>query len=163
MNTSRRLGLAIAVMALAGLAVGAALQGQQPAAPATPAVLGQDGGPAWLDSQEIGSGVEMDTVIDFCENVTVPGTGATVRPISVHIDFSYGVGVLSRIDYLELHPLADTTPLSFSMNGMDRNIVVAQRPPFTPLNFLVTLAPKSGFTWGTIRGAVDVNIVATPQ
>jgi hypothetical protein len=79
------------------------------------------------------------------------------------MNFLYGVGVMQQIDYLQLHALSDTSALTFNIFGLDRNIVVAQRPPFGPLDDLVTATPKPGYTWGTIRGAIDVNVVAVQQ
>ncbi len=163
MQYSRGFAVAIGLLAFTSFAVGTALQVQQSAPLATPQALGQGGGPAWHDTQDIGNGVELETVVKFCENVTIPATGETVRPISLHINLLYGVGVMQQIDYLKLHPIADAATLSFSMFGLDRNIVIPQRPPLGALNYLLTLTPKNGYTWGTIRGAIDLNIVAIPQ
>lgn len=163
MLNMKRIGIPLALAGIAGIAVGATLRFQAPATPATPQVAGQNGGPTWHDSQDIGNGVELETVVKFCENVTIPSSGSTVRPLSIHMNFLYGVGLMQQIDYLQLQALGDATPLTFNVVGVNRNTVVAQRPPFEPLDYLLTLSPKSGYTWGTIQGAVDVDIVAVQQ
>lgn len=153
-----KLQLTLASIAFVGAAAAAAIQGT--ATPVTPQVLGTDGGPAWHDSQDIGNGVELETSIGFLENVTVPASGTTVRPISIHVNFLYGVGLLHQTDYLKLHPIADTTAFQLDVKGLDRSLVVSQRPPHGALDYQLTIAPKTGFTWGTIRGTVDLDIVA---
>ncbi|MCK6448898.1 MAG: hypothetical protein L6Q99_21085 [Planctomycetes bacterium] len=152
-----------AVLLITGFALGATLRQQSntaiPAPP--PQVAGTSGGPAWHESQDVGDGVELETTVRVGAVVT-DGAGVAVRPISIHMNFLYGVGLMHQVDYLQLHPLNDTSSLQFDSTGLDRNIVVAQRPPFGALNYAVSATPKPGWTWGTIRGAIDLDIVATP-
>lgn len=155
--------ITVGVPAVLLAGIGLAASYQQPAVPTTAPVVGQNGGPVWHDSQDIGNGVELETVVKFCPNVTDPSTGATVRPLSIHMNLLYGVGLMTQLDYVKLHAIGDTTALQFTFEGIDRNIVVEQRPPFGPLNYVVTVSPKSGFTWGSIAGAIDLDIIATEQ
>jgi hypothetical protein len=162
MKTSIRWVLPAAVI-LAGIAfASASRQSGTPATPTTPEVAGSTT-PPWRDTQDIGNGVELTTVVGFCKSLTDPDTSASVRPVSIHINFLYGVGVLTQVDYLELHPTGTSTPLQFPIAGLDRNIVVPQRPPQAPLNYLVTITPKTGKTWGTVQGVDHLNIVAAQQ
>jgi hypothetical protein len=151
----------ISITVLGSLTLLAALQ--QPALPTTVPVAGQNDGPPWHDTLDIGNGVELEAAVRFSQPLVDPSTSQAVRAISFHMNFLYGVGLMTQVDYLQTHELTDSAAISVNIFGVDRNVVVEQRPPFDPLNYLVTIAPKTGFTWGTVEGALDLVITATPQ
>lgn len=148
----------LAIACVAGVALSRAQSGA-PTAPATPAVTSPSGGPIWSDVQDIGNGVSMRTVTGFLKLVTDPDTSASVRPVSLHIGFQYGIGLMSQVDYQMLHAAADVSPVTFHVT-LNPNVVVAVRPPADVFDYEITVLPKSGKTWGTATGAVDLDIVA---
>ncbi len=158
MNINKNLKTSIAVLLLLGGAVAANLapwQGVQTAPPQVPV-----SGPAWLDSQDIGNGLVLDTVLDLTEVVTLPATGESVRALVLNLEIVYGVGLIQQIHHLDLHAIADATPIQYDFVGIDRNAVVALRDPLPPISYRVTISPKPGQTWGDVAGVADVDIAA---
>jgi len=156
--------LLFSAVLLAGVCVAAATQSPgQTAQPRTPAVPTVTGEPAWFSSQDIGEGVELETWVGLAPAVINPTTSTSVRPVSLHLNFLYGLGVMQQIDVLKLYDVSDTNPKVFNMAGIDRQVVAPQRPPHKVLKYLVTIQPKANYTWGTIRGALDLNIDAVQQ
>ncbi|MFT5050454.1 MAG: hypothetical protein ACI8QZ_001856 [Chlamydiales bacterium] len=166
-----KLGRSLTLIALAGGTLGAMSVSKQTVDDATPQGAnswpGQQSGAGdptpWENTQDIGNGLKMVTSVGYTEDVLQASTGLAMRPLAIDTDIKYGVGLIQSINYLVLHPLTDTTPLTFTFVNIDRNIVVAQIPAFDPVTYVVTMMPKSGFTWGTINGAVDMDIVAVQQ
>ena len=130
-------------------------QGYQPAPPSVPAL-----DCAWLDLQDIGNGVELQTMLAFTPHVVEPETGATMRAVSIHTDFVYDVGVMQQLNYLKLHDVADTSPLVWKFIGVDRNLVHNPPSPLDILTYEVTITPKPGHSWGTVQNATQLDISA---
>jgi hypothetical protein len=149
--------LALALVASAGFAFYA----QQPAqeVPA-PAPINVGGLPEWLASEDIGNGVELEAWVGTTDTVLIQSTNTSVRAVNMHLNFRYGMGVMQQIDSIELIPLTDSSPRTFQMAGLDRNVIASQRPPHSILNYTVTVTPKATYTWGTIRGAIDLDFSA---
>ena len=150
--------LILSMLGVTSIAMAAFVPAQQQAVPATPAIVGPNGDVPWHSSLDIGNGVELETFVGFTDSVARIDTGTVVRPLSLHLNFTFGTGVMAQMDHLKLYPIADTTPIEFRAEGVDRNVVVSQRPPFDDLSYLVTYTPKAGFSWGTIQGIMDVDI-----
>jgi hypothetical protein len=153
--------VAVAALALTALSFSAFRQQQNVTAQQSPAVpLTASDEPAWYSAVDIGNGVELELWVGSTATVVDPATSVSERAVSMHINFLYGVGVMQQIDSVKLYALTDVTPASFQMAGIDRNLVAPTRPPHAVLNYSITVTPKTGYTWGTIRGAVDLDIVA---
>lgn len=151
-------------MILGTLSAAFAIQGGigTPAVPAVPTVSGPNG-PSCFDRRDLEGGILLATTVRFLENVVRPADGAIVRPLLVAMNFTHGFVLMQDFSYLKLHELSDTTPIVFDVAGLDRNLVVPTRPPLPALNYSITLTPKAGFTWGTVRGAIDVEFVVVPN
>ncbi len=145
---------------LVPLALGSATVLRQQVAAPTPAPA--PNAPTWRDVRDIGNGVQMSSVTGFGAVLLDPATGEQVRPISIHVGFLFGVGLMSQLDYLKVHPVADATAMQ-AVVSLDRNIVVRSRPPAPPLYYDVSIAPKPGKSWGTVSGAADLDFTATPR
>jgi len=130
------------------------------AAPLTPILTPPNGGPIWRDEQDIGNGCTLQTITGFCKVLTDPANSASVRPVSLHLGFLYGVGLMTQFDYLDLQPASGTAAVEFRAT-LDRNVVVGTRPPFATLNYVVHVSPKLGYNWGNVQGAIHLDIVAT--
>ncbi|MEY4775333.1 MAG: hypothetical protein RIT40_2368 [Planctomycetota bacterium] len=134
---------------------------QGPAAQHATAILQTSGEPLWYGTYDIGNGVELELWVGSTATVVDPSTNTNVRAVSMHMNFLYGVGVMQQIDSLKLYPLTGTSTETFHMAGIDRNVVAPQRPAHAVLGYSISVTPKSGYTWGTIRGPVDLDVVAT--
>jgi hypothetical protein len=156
-RTNRILLTSISVLiALGGAA--AFNQAGGPLAPATPEVLGLSG-PTWYESQEIGNGITLETNFSFLDTVIDPATNNPARPLTIVTSISYGLSVLDHTVYLDFLPVGDATPYTTGAT-IDRNLVLRQTPPFAVLNYDVSITPKTGYTWDTVRGTNDMDIVA---
>ncbi len=114
-----------------------------------------------FDRRDLEGGILMETTVRGLEQVLRSSDGAQVRPVFVGVNFTYGLVLLQNHTYLNLHATTDTQPIQFSIAGLDPNLAVRQRPPFEIMNFHIQLTPKAGRTWGSVRGAADVDFAVT--
>ena len=126
-------------------------QGQPSARVLTPQVS------AW-GSRKLEGGVQLDTLVTFLETVERTSDGVAVRPLLISMNFKYALALLQSRTHFQLHALNDVEPIELSVAGVSPQLAVPHGPSLPVLDYAMTLAPKTGFTWGTIRGAADVEI-----
>ena len=158
MSLSNRFLLAASVLLATIGGAYAYRQSVGPLSPAVPEVTGLST-PSWYDTQDIGGGVTLETSVSFLETVTDPNTGGLARPMVITTSASYGLSLLDNSVYLDFFALGDATPYTLGAT-IDRNLAVRQSPPFDVLNFDISVTPKVGYTWDTVRGVNDMDIVA---
>ena len=158
MLEARPIALLLALTALVGAACSSTASHPQSAAPSAGRPSTHDH--SWRSLLDFGNGVQMETSLQTCEEVVLPGTEARVCPLAIQIDFKHGLAVMTELSYLKLHPIADVTPIEFTFHGISLLVADPDANPAGPFGYEVTLTPKTGFAWGTVRQVGDVTVVA---
>jgi hypothetical protein len=91
-----------------------------------------------------------------------PESEALVRPISLNVKFMHGLGLLSNLHVLKLLEPGSTELVEYKTFGLDPSLMDASLEGVEgrPSGYRLTFQPKSGSTWGTVRGVWDTEFLA---
>lgn len=151
--------------ALCGVVLGARLQsGPVQCMEVADAHVHHQGNVRMVLSAEPGDEVTLDASLAFTEDVIDPERGILVRPVSLHIHFVHrGVVQMAELSSLLLRPVDSTEAWTTLVGGLSRDLLEERDPPLPPLYYTLTVVPKHGFTWGTVRGTGDLDITAVEK
>lgn len=131
----------------AAAALGLAGMRAQSTPQAVPSPTTPDSEPTFLQTQDIGNRFTLDTWFMSSDTLVDPTTTANVKAVGVVFEIRYGLASLELIHSLETRTVSDVSTLTFLVGALDVSTAVPSQPPGTPIEYMITMQPKPGYTW----------------